>query len=384
MPLHRSDLPYRPHAELHQSEERFRLLVESVRDYAIFMLDPGGHVVSWNAGAERIKGYAAAEIIGRHFSVFYPPEAVAADRPQRSLAAARQNGHAEDEGWRLRRDGSRFWANVVITALWSEQGELRGFAKVTRDLTERRQKEEAQRVAQLHEEASRLKDDFLAVLSHELRTPLNVIVGEAWRLRHGQLTEDQACRAWDALDRNIRLQARIIDDLLDISRIISGKIALERQRLDLKPLIDVMVDQLRLAAPDLIVGQETQSATVVADSARLQQVIGNLLSNAAKFTPSGGRIDVRLGSRGDDAVLCVEDSGVGIPARFLPHVFDRFSQADASTRRAHGGLGLGLAIVRQLVELHGGTIVAASDGEGRGASFTLTLPIAEKAAGTGS
>lgn len=375
-----SDTPPRRSVDIQHTEERFRLLVEHVEDYAIFMLDPDGYISSWNAGAQRIKGYTAAEIMGRHFSIFYPPAARAAGNPQRSLSLARQHGRYEEEEWRARKDGTLFWANVIITALRSDDGELRGFAKITRDLTERRHKEEAQRRVMLHEEASRLKDEFLAVLSHELRTPLNVIVGEAWRLRHGRLSDEQARRAWDALDRNVRLQARIIDDLLDISRIISGKVALEQQQIDLKPLMELMLDETRRSSPGVSVSGSMQSVSVIGDPARLQQIFGNLLSNAAKFTPSGGHITVELTRREDDAVIRVADTGVGIPESFLPYIFDRFSQADASTRRTQGGLGLGLAIVRQLVELHQGTITAASGGEGRGSTFTVTLPVARESA----
>lgn len=357
-------------------EERFRLLVESVRDYAIFMLDAEGRVASWNAGAERIKGYSAAEILGQHFSIFYPPDDAAAGKPERSLATAREQGRWEDEQWRIRKDGTRFWANVVITALWGEQGELHGYAKITRDLTERREKEEAERAARLYRDASRLKDEFLAVLSHELRTPLNVVLGEVWRLRHGHLNADQTRRAWEALERNVRLQARIIEDLLDISRIMSGKITLERQPVDLAALIEALVDEVRLSTPGVSVDHSLQSVTVPGDPVRLQQIISNLLSNAAKFTPSGGRITVELTRRGPTAEIRVVDTGVGIAADFLPHLFDRFSQADVSVRRTQGGLGLGLAIVRQLVDLHGGCISVASEGEGMGATFTVTLPAA--------
>lgn len=365
-----------PPAQAHSLEERFRLLVEHVRDYAIFMLDPEGHVQSWNEGAQRMKGYATAEILGSHFSRFYPPEDVATGKPQRILAKALQDGRVEDEGWRIRKDGTRFWANAVVTALRDDSGELRGFAKITRDLTERRQKEEAERQAMLHQEAGRLKDEFLAVLSHELRTPLNVIVGEVWRLRQGRLDEEQARRAWEALERNVRLQTRIIDDLLDTSRIGSGKISLDMQEVDLHVLVAPLVDELRTSAPAVQVRADLQRAVVQGDPARLQQIVSNLLSNAAKFTPPGGSIEIAVSPEGDNAVVRVTDTGVGIAPAFLPHVFDRFSQADASPRRSHRGLGLGLAIVRQLVELHGGTIDASSAGEGRGSTFQVTLPLA--------
>ena len=365
--------------ELRDSEERFRLLVEHVEDYAIFMLDPTGIVTSWNMGAERIKGYRADEIIGRHFSLFYPPEDVANGRPERQLSTAREHGRSEDEGWRLRKDGTRFWANVVVTALWDDRHQsLRGFAKITRDLTERRTREQAERQALLHQEASRLKDEFLAILSHELRTPLNVIVGEVWRLRNANLPPEQATRAWDALERNVRLQTRIIDDLLDVSRIASGKVQLEMHRVDVGALAAQVVEETRRLGEGVRIEltRDGDSIAINGDPTRLHQILTNVLTNAAKFTPSGGRIDVTISREADRARVEVRDTGIGIHPEFLPHVFDRFSQADVSARRSYGGLGLGMSIVKQLVELHGGMIDVTSEGEGRGTIVTISFPAA--------
>ena len=363
---------------LREIEERFRLLVEQVEDYAIFMLDPTGIVTSWNIGAERIKGYRADEVIGRHYSLFFLPEDVANGRPERQLRTARERGRAEDEGWRRRKDGTRFWANAVVTALWGEQRELRGFAKVTRDLTERRIREQVERQALLHEEASRLKDEFLAILSHELRTPLNVIVGEVWRLRNAHLTPEQAARAWNALERNVRLQTRIIDDLLDVSRIASGKVKLELQPVDVAALASQVVEEMRRLGEGVSIelARNGGDATINGDPTRLHQILTNVLSNAVKFTPSGGRIDVTILRNGDRMRLEVRDTGIGIRPEFLPYVFDRFSQGDASSRRSFSGLGLGMSIVKQLVELHGGAIEVMSEGEGRGTTVTITFPTA--------
>ncbi|HEV8253987.1 MAG TPA: PAS domain S-box protein [Vicinamibacteria bacterium] len=370
-----------------QSEERFRLLVEGVRDYAIYMLDPEGRIVSWNDGARRLKGYTADEIIGRHFSVFYPEEDARAGRPQRELEIARTEGRYEEEGWRVRKDGSRFWANVVVTALRDEGGELRGFAKVTRDLTRRRQAEE-QRVELIRsqaarieaEKSSRMKDEFLAILSHELRTPLNAILGWAHLLRAGNLAPDQAARALETIERNTEVQAQIVTDILDVSRITSGKLRLNPRKIEPAQFVRSAIETTRPAADakglDVAVQVGEGISAVWGDPDRLQQVAWNLLSNAVKFTPRGGRIEVRLGAAGSYVELVVSDTGQGISREFLPHVFESFRQADSSSARSHGGLGLGLAIVKQLVELHGGRVEAASQGEGQGSTFRVLLPVA--------
>jgi hypothetical protein len=385
----------REHEEnLRQSEERFRLLVEGVADYAIFMLDANGNVATWNAGAARIKGYHADEIIGQYFGRFYPQDAVESGWPEHELRVAAAEGRFIDEGWRVRKDGSRFWAHVTITALRDEDGKLRGFAKLTRDLTERKRTEaleasgaerdamlEAERSARmLAQRTTRVKDEFLATLSHELRTPLNAILGWTQLLRaRGQPDTAEFQRAMEVIDRNARAQVRLIDDLLDLSRIMSGRFRLDVQQVSLLDIVRGALDSIEPSAQTKGLRLESvldpKSVVVSGDPARLQQVFWNLLSNAVKFTPKGGRIQVLLQRVNSHIEFSVTDTGIGIPPSFLPHVFERFTQKDSSTHRQYGGLGLGLAISKQLVDLHGGTIQAKSMGEGQGATFVVTLPL---------
>jgi PAS domain S-box-containing protein len=363
---------------LRLSEERFRLLVDNCKDYAIFMLDVRGHVTTWNLGAERIKGYAAHEILGRHFSQFYPDSDVRAGKCERELEQALQEGRVEDEGWRVRSDGSRFWASVVISAVHSREGRLVGFAKVTRDLTERKRSEEERLRLVEMQQSNRLKDEFLATISHELRTPLHAILGWANLLRE-RVQGPEAVKAADTILRNAEAQSHIIDDVLDVSRIITGKFKLELKTADLSALVRESLDVVRPSAAarqvTLSFEHDDGSLSLIADPTRLSQVIWNLLSNAVKFTDPGGSVMVRLSQRGSLIELVVRDTGRGIDAEFLPYVFDRFRQAEGSTKRRFGGLGLGLAIVREIVELHGGETWAESDGPGKGAAFHVHLPV---------
>ena len=232
------------------------------------------------------------------------------------------------------------------------------------------------------EEANRLKDEFLATLSHELRTPLNAIVGWTSMLTRGHVDPGRMPRVFEALDRNAQAQAQLIADVLDVSRIVTGKLQLEMTTVDLCDLVAQATDSVRAAASgkDIELSlDETSACLVRGDAGRLQQIVWNLLSNAIKFTPAGGSIRITVAREGGDVALSVADTGAGIPREFLPQVFDRFRQADQSSTRGHGGLGLGLSIVKHLVELHGGTVSASSDGPGLGACFVVRLPAAERA-----
>ncbi len=361
-----------------QSEERFRLLVSSVKDYAIFMLDPQGHVATWNAGAARIKGYAPEEIIGQHFSRFYPPEDATSGRCDRELELALAEGKFEEEGWRLRKDGSRFWANVVIEPVRGHDGRLLGFAKVTRDLTELRNAEaERIRLAQA-QEAIRLRDEFLSIASHELKTPLSAVQLQLQSLLQGTQALDARVRskAERAYRGGVRL-AELMETLLDVSRIATGRFSLSRRPLDLARSVEEVVERFREQAT-----QEGCELTLQLDAPvqgewdplRMEQVVTNLLSNALKYA-AGTPVSVAVREEGQNAVLTVSDRGPGIPRSEWPRIFERFERA--ASMRHYGGLGLGLYVSRQIVEAHGGTISVEAV-EPHGARFIVTLPRASR------
>jgi PAS domain S-box-containing protein len=477
----------------------FRHLVDSVQDYAIFALDPQGFITSWNRGAQRIKGYSAAEAIGRHFSIFYLPESVAAQWPQEELRRARALGRFEDEGWRVRKDGSHFWANVVITAIVDEHGTPLGFSKVTRDLTERRRHDEelkerernfrllvdgvkdhamflldaqgrirtwnlgAQRVlgygpeqmlgrdvAALyteHDQATgrptvelaaagsgsfriegwrqradgttfwaevsttvlgsdagsaegfvqivrdltarrriealehegRRITEFIALLSHELRNPLAPIQNAVAVLaRKADSPDVRWCAS--VIERQTGHLKRLVDDLLDMSRITSGKIRVERHALDLNTVVAQAVDAMRGSAAErghsIELDLPEQPLMLLGDATRLNQVLVNLLVNALKFTPPNGCIEVRVQERGATACVQVIDNGIGMPEALLRRAFEPFVQGEGALDRREGGLGIGLTLVKSIVELHGGTVAAASRGPGHGTTVTLSLPFA--------
>jgi PAS domain S-box-containing protein len=503
-----SDVTARKRAEeeLRESEERFRLLVQGVKDYAIYMLTPDGIVRSWSAAAEQTFGYREAEIVGQPRAIFYTEEERRQGRPARDLEDAVRHGHHEEEAWRVRRDGSVFWANVVLTALRDDHGQLRGFANVTRDFTERKRAESALAAKQAelevildrtpflitrctrdlryryvtrayaemlgrtpgeiagrpivdvmgedglktirpHVEAvlqgrtveyedqvhfagvgprrlrvmyvpdrdergqvigwianiidvterraaealriihtelletDRRKTEFLAMLSHELRNPLAPIRYGLYTLEHAPAGGAQARGAQAVIGRQVEHMTRLIDDLLDVTRISRGKIQLKRERLDLNDLVRRTVEDHRALFTRSDVGLEVRATRaevwVDADRVRIAQCVGNLLQNAAKFTPRGGRTTVSLQAEpgGAEAVVTVRDDGAGIDDVMLPRLFQAFVQADSTLDRSKGGLGLGLALVKGLVESHGGSVSVASSGAGAGAAFTIRLPL---------
>jgi PAS domain S-box-containing protein len=367
------DLSARRQAEedLRQSEERFRLLVEGVQDYAVYMLDPEGLIVSWNGGAQKMKGYLREEIIGRHFSTFYRKEDIEAGRPWEELAEARRTGRAEDEGWRVRKSGERFWARVVVSVLYDHEGRLQGFAKVTQDLSQRE-------YARGLETTAQRVNEFIAMLAHELRNPLAPIrtaVHLMGRLPAGDPGHEQMRKT---VERQSAHLARIVDDMLDIARVTRGTLSIERGRVD---LADVVARALEIAKSsagqvrhvwnvDLAAGP----LLVSGDTGRLTQVVANLLTNATRFTPEGGSIWVEGRRESGQVVLAVRDTGRGIAPGQLETIFGMFVQGKEALHRVGGGLGVGLALARRIAELHGGTVEARSEGDGKGSEFTLRLP----------
>jgi PAS domain S-box-containing protein len=482
----------------------FRRLVESVRDYAIFLLTPEGHIASWNSGAELIKQYQAPEIIGQHFSIFYEPEAVASGWPQEELRRAIAQGRFEDEGWRVRKDGTRFWANVVISPLRDASGALVGFSKVTRDLTERRRHEEqlrqseerlrlivdgvkdhamflldaegrvvswnpaarqvlgylpsevigqdaallyaaedresgkprAERIAVAHAgffrtqgwkvradgtrfwadtSISAIRDaagkasgfvhivqdltdqrrieeleaegqrvfEFIAMLSHELRNPLAPIKNAVsiLKLPEGQ---QQAGKYADMIGRQVAHLTRLVDDLLDVSRITTGKIELEHTSLEVNTLVQVAVESMRstleVYGHTLTLNLAPQPVFLDGDSVRLTQVVVNMLTNAAKYTAPNGRVEVSVARSQSVASIEVSDNGMGMSPTLIQRAFEPFVQGERSVGRSEGGLGIGLTLVKKIVDLHGGSVVAASAGLNKGTKFTVTLPLAKERA----
>jgi PAS domain S-box-containing protein len=384
---------------LRESEERYHALISNVKSYAIFGVDLRGVATTWNEGVERLLGYTRDEFIGLSTETIFSAEDVAKGLYRQQLQTAAQEGSSADDLWLMQKDSTPFFASCIFSRATDASGHVIGFSVVLRDRTawklaqqERDVLLERERtVRQEAEQASRLKDEFLATLSHELRSPLNAIVGWVHIARRHSGDNLELGRALDTIERNVRAQTQIVNDLLDMSRIMTGQVRLDLQTLDLRDAISNAIEAVRPAADAKRVRLEKSLTANIGwtkvDPARLQQVLWNLLANAVKFTPPGGRVRVALERANSHAEIVIQDSGVGIAPAFLPFVFERFRQADASTTRRHGGLGLGLSIVKSLTELHGGTVRAASAGEGQGSTFTVTLPIvpaqAEEAAADG-
>ena len=377
------------HGSIPEGSGLYGLLVESVQDYAIFALDPRGYILSWNIGAARLKGYKADEIIGKHFSIFYPPEDNARGKTTWELEMAERDGRFEDEGWRVKKDGSMFWANVIITALRGPEGELVGFAKVTRDLTERKASEEravrdAARVAAA-EAASRTKSEFLATMSHELRTPLNAIGGYAELLEMGvagPVSDEQRSYVTRIRTSQQHLLA-IINDLLNYSRSEAGQVSYDMSRVSLHDIVErampMMLPQATMKEISITHGPCTPVVEAWADQQKVEQIVLNLLSNAVKFTPGGGRVTVSCSVEDDVGAITVSDTGPGIPADKFEAIFEPFVQLGRSLTTQLQGTGLGLAISRDLARAMGGDL-AVSNTPGGGATFTLSLPSAESTA----
>jgi PAS domain S-box-containing protein len=359
-------------SHLRQSEERFRLLVESVIDYAIVTIDGTGFINSWNHGAQRITGFTATEIVGRHFSRLYSAEDVAAHKPWRQLIEARQQGRAFEEGWRKRKDGTQFWANSVIAPLPAAEGAPQQFYIVTQDLTQRRHAESLADTAQkMHE--------FIAMLAHELRNPLAPIRNAVALMERRNIQDPIVESMRQTIERQSGQLVRIIDELLDVNRVARGQLSIDKATIDLRDVIQRAVETSRpvIDAKHHLLRLELRATPIriEADALRMSQVVVNLLNNAAKYTPTGGRIELFAGVSGEWAELRVVDNGKGIEAGALERIFDLFIQLEPNATGTFGGLGVGLALVRRIVDLHGGSVQAYSDGPGMGSEFVVKLPL---------
>lgn len=368
--------------------EFYRLLVNSIQDYAIFLLDSDGRVASWNLGAQKLKGYAASEIIGKHFSTFYTKEDLDKDKPGWELSECRKFGRVEDEYWRVRKDGTRFWANVVITALRDETGKLIGYAKVTRDLTERKSHEDELRLANAKlrrqhielQDLNRSKDEFISLASHQLRTPASGVkqfLGLLLEGFAGSLSDQQASFVQKAYDSNDR-QISLVNDLLQVAQVDAGKVKLSKARVDIGVLISDVIDEQRdaFSSRQQTVTSELPDAPIKAlvDAARLRMVFENIIDNASKYTPHGGCIAVTLTATPRDITIAVADSGVGIEPEAQAKLFKKFSRIPNHLSEAVGGSGLGLYWADKIIELHGGGIEVASRQPDAGTIFTIKLP----------
>jgi two-component system CheB/CheR fusion protein len=376
----------RAEEQAHVSEDQLRRAAAAASDHAIVVADDHGIVTGWNTGAQSIFGYDAGEMLGQSIARIFLPEDVEAGVPQLEMDIAARKGSVTEDRWHLARDGSRVFCSGSLTAFAS--GGNRGFVKIVRDATVRHNAELqvsdrlrtaiAQRAEM--ENVSELKDDFIAVISHELKNPLNLISVNAEILARDPAVKraENAATAVDAIRGAVRGQTKIIDDLLDMSRIRTGKFTLAMVPVDLNGVVESIGD---IAAADSAASGLSirvhcwhKPAIVNADPHRLDQIVWNLLSNAIKFTPEGGTIDIEVSQEGGFVKLTVSDTGCGIDAHFLTRIFDLFGQAPGRSLRGRTGLGIGLHLVRQLVDRHGGRIRVVSDGPGKGATFTVWLP----------
>jgi PAS domain S-box-containing protein len=374
-------------------QARLAAIVESCDD-AIVAKTTAGIVTAWNRGAERLFGYDASEAIGHSILLIVPPErrdeeAMILER----LCRGERIDHFETQ--RIAKNGERIDVSLTVSPIHDSRGNVIGASKVARDIRERRRIEEAQsrlmeserHAREQAQRANLLKDEFLSVLSHELRTPLSAIQAWGHLLASGRARPEEMRQAGDVIVRNAMVQRRVIEDLLDIGRIVSGRLRVEMETVDPAQIAQAALDTIRpaaLARRIRIVSALEHSGTAVrADPARLQQVLWNLLSNAVKFTAEGGQVRMSMERANGQLIFSVDDDGKGIEAEFLPRIFERFTQGDATPSRQHGGLGLGLAIAKQLMELQGGSISASSPGPGQGATFTVNLPLPENAAARG-
>lgn len=380
------DVVTKKHSESSKELERYKLLVDSVQDYAIFLLDSTGHITTWNKGAQKNKGYKPDEIIGKHFSIFYLQKDIDACKPEKELEIAKQFGRAEDEDWRIRKDGSRFWASVVITALY-DKGKLVGFAKVTRDLSERKLQEDELRKANVQlqsqkEELRRLnqsKDDFISLASHQLRTPATAIKQLLGLYIDGIYNDidDRHLKIMKQAYASNDRQLDIVNSLLKVAQVDAGKVTLNKASHDINVLMLSILNEFSetVKARDQTIEytNEATQATAIVDEQNIRMAIENIVSNASKYTYPHGTIRVRLREKENSLIICVDDSGVGIDEKDLKTLFEKFHRLPNELSDEVGGTGLGLYWAEKIVKLHGGKITVESE-LNKGTSFKIILP----------
>jgi PAS domain S-box-containing protein len=357
--------------KLKESEERLRLIVDGVKDHALYLLDPDGRILSWNSGAQRVLGHGPAEVVGRHVALLYPDAARDAGKPEAEMAAAIHAGIFSEDGWRVGQHGRTLWTNTLTSAIHDDQGRLKGFVQIIKDLSDQ------QRIVALETEGRRLLE-FIAMLSHELRNPLAPIRSAVAILQSAQ-GQQHLQRCADMIGRQVSHLTRLVDDLLDVSRITTGKIELQRTTLDINTLVQVAFDSMRSTLESYghthTLRLAPQPGFVDGDTVRLTQVVVNLLTNAAKYTPPNGHIELGLSRHGELVRLEVADNGVGMSTSLIQRAFEPFVQGERALDRSGSGLGIGLTLVKTIVHLHGGSVAAASAGPGKGTRFTVTLPL---------
>jgi PAS domain S-box-containing protein len=367
--------------------DKYKLLVDNIQDYAIFLMDEQGYIKTWNKGAEKHKGYKAEEIIGKHFSIFYMSEDITAKKPEKELEIATQFGRVEDEDWRVRKDGSRFWASVVITALYNGDGKLLGFAKVTRDLTERKQHEDELRTANtlLRAQQQELKllnqskDEFISLASHQLRTPTSAIKQILGLFVEGfqpNVAEQHLTLLKKAYDSNER-QIHIVNSLLKVAQVDSGKVILRLAEHNIKQLLESVIEDfseaLQSKKQTLELITDDPSISIIADAQHLRMALDNIMSNASKYTYPHGAIRVSIGRKNNLVKIAVTDNGVGIDEQDLASLFEKFKRIPNDLSDEVGGTGLGLYWANKVIALHGGRIEVESK-LNQGTTFTMYLP----------
>jgi PAS domain S-box-containing protein len=381
-------LVFRDITERRRAEQERALLAGIVdsSDDAIVSKSLDGIITSWNRAAERMFGWTADEAVGESITIIIPPELL--DEEKMILGRLRQGQRIDHfETVRVTKDGHRLNISLTVSPVRNKHGEIIGASKIARDVTSRVRAEEeratllaSERAARERAEAaSRAKDEFVAMISHEIRSPLNAILGWSQMLRQGSLDKRATANALESIERNARAQAQLVSDLLDISRVITGKLRINARPVDIATSVESALEAIRPAADakqiTIAVEREPYATVVTGDADRLQQVFWNLLSNAVKFTPRNGRVEVKISRSDSQLGIAVSDTGAGVSPEFLPYIFNRFTQADTTSARQHAGLGLGLAIVKHIVELHGGVVTAESEGLGKGTTFRITLPV---------